>query len=278
MRVAVIGSRGQLGSTLMGLLPAEETLGMDLPEHDVTDLESSVDILKAFEPDVILHTAAMTDVDGCERDPEQAYRINVLGTRNVAVGAQACDAALVYISTDYVFDGARDEPYWEYDGANPLSVYGRTKWVGETVVRDLLSRFFIVRTAWLYGPGPRNFVRTVLRLASQRDELSMVTDEVGSPTYAADLAQGLLQLVAQPAYGVYHLSNAGACSRYEWAQEILRLAGRSDVRLLPTTNYPRAARVPKHCELRNFFGAELGITMRPWRLALVDYFAAEKLG
>jgi dTDP-4-dehydrorhamnose reductase len=278
MRMAIIGSKGQLGSTLMGLLPPDETLAMDLPEHDITDLGATVATLEQFGPEVIIHTAAMTDVDGCERDLAQAYRINVLGTRNVAVSAQACDAALVYISTDYVFDGERHEPYWEYDRTNPLSVYGHTKWVGETVIRDLLSRFYVVRTAWLYGAGPRNFVRTVLRLASQREELSMVTDEVGSPTYAADLARALLQLVAQPAYGIYHLPNAGACSRYEWAQEILCLAGRSNVRLLPSADYPRAARVPKHCELHNFFGAELGITMRPWRLALADYFAAEKLG
>jgi len=271
MRIAITGSSGQLGQALQEALATDTLLPMHRPEHDITQLSRIVEAIGAFQPDVVLHAAAMTDVDGCERNPQLAYAVNVIGTRNVAVAAQQCGAALVYISTDYVFAGDRQEPYWEYDLPNPQSVYARTKWAGEQVVRDLLTRFYIVRVAWLYGDGPRNFVKTVLRLAKERGALQMVTDEVGSPTYAPDVAQALVRLLAQPAYGLYHFTNSGICSRYAWAREILRLAGREEVPLTPTENYPRAARVPKHVQLANTMGQALGITLRPWQEALADY-------
>jgi len=273
MRIAITGSDGQLGTTLQEVFAAEPLLPLDLPCYDITDLRALLDSLERFGPDVIIHAAAMTDVDGCERDPQAAYRANVLGTRNVAVAAQRAACPLVYISTDYVFDGSREEPYWEYDAPNPLSVYAHTKWMGEQVIRDLCAQHYVVRIAWLYGPGRRNFVKTVLRLAAEGRTLRMVTDEVGSPTYALDVARALAQLVRLPAYGIYHLPNAGVCSRYEWAAEILRQMGREDVELVPTQDYPRAARVPKHVSLRNSMGAAIGIIMRPWREALADYLA-----
>ena len=273
MRIAITGSKGQLGSVLQRVLSNETLLCIDLPEYDITDLKAITASIAQFQPDCVIHTAAMTDVDGCEREPEKAYRINVLGTRNVAVAAQQSGAALVYISTDYVFDGTKTEPYWEYDPTNPLSVYARTKWIGEETVRHLLGQYYIVRIAWLYGTGPRNFVGTVLRLATERDSIRMVTDEVGSPTYALDVAQAIGRLVQQPAYGTYHLPNSGTFSRYDWAKEILSLAGRTDVELIPTENYQRAARVPKHVALRNFCGSEVGITMRPWQEALRACFS-----
>ena len=271
MRIAVTGSKGQLGTALQQVLASDELLLVDLPEYDISDYAAITGALASFRPQVIIHTAALTDVDGCERDPELAYRVNTIGTRNLAWAAEACAAPLVYISTDYVFDGAKGAPYWEYDRPNPQSVYAATKWMGEQVVRDLLSRFYIVRVAWLYGPGPRNFVRTVLRLADERGNLGMVTDEIGSPTSALDVARALARLVALPAYGIYHLTNAGVCSRYDWALAILRLAGRSGVSVTPTDNYQRAASVPKRVELRNACAASLGITMRPWPEALGDY-------
>ena len=274
MRIVITGSRGQLGSALGRVLDDEDLLLVDLPEDDITRLESIVQAITEFRPEVIIHAAAMTDVDGCECAPEMAYRVNALGTRNVAVAAQQSDSSLVYISTDYVFSGDKGRPYWEYDEPNPLSMYARTKWAGEQLTRNLLCRYYVVRTAWLYGKGHHNFVEAVLRLADQRDSVQMVTDEVGSPTYALDLARALSLLIRQPAYGTYHLSNAGSCSRYEWAKEILRLAGRRDLELIPSENYPRAARVPKHVALYNFCGAELGIVMRPWQEALQDYFDA----
>ena len=274
MRIAITGSKGQLGTALQEELAADELLPIDLPQYDITDLEAITSAVAAFAPDVIIHAAAITDVDGCERNPELAYRVNVLGTRNMAVAAQQCGAAMVYISTDYVFDGTKDEPYWEYDTPAPQSVYARTKQVGEDLVRSLVARHYVVRIAWLYGAGPRNFVRTVIRLAQEKGALTMVTDEVGSPTLAPDVAAALSRLIRLPAYGTYQLPNSGTCSRYEWAAEILRLTGIEGVTLSPATDYPRAARVPKHVEMRNFCAAELGIDMRPWQEALREYVAA----
>lgn len=277
MRIAITGSKGQLGSSLQRALVSEDLLLIDLPDYDLTDLRVATKTIGDFRPDVVIHCAAMTNVDGCERDPEAAYRVNVLGTRNVAVAAQQSGAAMVYISTDYIFDGTKGEPYWEYDDPRPLSVYGRTKWIGEELTRSLVGRHYVVRVAWLYARGPHNnFVKTVLRLAQERGRITMVTDEVGSPTYAPDVAQAIAQLIRLPAYGIYHLPNAGTCSRYEWAKEILNLAGRNDVELIPSENYQRLARVPKYVELRNFCAAELGIVMRNWRQALADYFLVQR--
>lgn len=277
MRVVITGSRGQLGLALQRVLAAgHEVLGLVRPMHDITDMDAIGMAIREFVPDIVIHAAAMTDVDGCERDPEAARRVNVLGTRNVAVAAQQVDAKLVYISTDYVFDGRKAAPYWEYDDVNPLSVYGRTKWLGEEIVRRFSSRYYIVRTAWLYGEGEDNFVGTVLRLARERGSLHMVTDEVGSPTFVLDLAQAILKLLETFAYGTYHLSNAGTCSRYQWAREILDIAGRDDVRLIPSQNYERLAQVPKRVVLRNVCAAELGITMRSWREALEARFSSSR--
>jgi len=276
MRIAITGSKGQLGRALQRTLATETLMPIDLPEYDITDLRAITAALRTFAPDIIIHTAAITDVDGCERDPDLAYRVNVLGTRHMAAVAEQCQASIVYISTDYVYDGTQQTPYREDDPPNPLSVYARTKWLGEQEVRHLTTRHAIVRIAWLYGDGPRNFVRTVLRLADDRDAVTMVTDEVGSPTYADDVAQALQALVALPAYGTYQLPNSGVCSRFEWAAEILRLAGRTDdLHLIPSQDYARAARVPKHVEMRNFYGAQLGIVMRPWQEALRDYMGRQ---
>lgn len=276
MRIAITGSKGQLGSALARVFAHEPLLLVDLPEHDITDLGAITSAIGDFRPDLIIHGAAMTNVDACEADPETAYRVNAIGTRNVAVAAQQAGVPMVYISTDYVFAGDREEPYWEFDDVAPLSAYGRSKWAGEQLVRQLVAKHYVVRTAWLYGDGPRNFVETVLRLARERGALTMVTDEVGSPTYAVDLAGALAQLVSRPAYGTYHMVNQGTCSRYEWAVEILRQAGMAHVPVQPSQNYQRLARVPKHVALRNLCGAALGIALRPWPEALAAYLAARR--
>ncbi len=278
MRIAITGSNGQLGRALQRTLGGEALMPIDLPDYDICDLTGITAAVRTFGPDVIIHTAAITDVDGCERNPDLAYRVNVLGSRNMAVAALQTGAAMVCISTDYVFDGEQEAPYREEDTPNPLSTYARTKWLGEEQVRRLVARHYVVRVAWLYGDGPRNFVRTVLRLADERNSLSMVTDEWGSPTCAEDVAAALQRLIALPAYGTYQLPNSGVCSRYDWAAEILRLAGRTgDLELVPSQNYQRLARVPKHVEMRNFNGAEIGIVMRPWQEALQDYMGQQGL-
>jgi dTDP-4-dehydrorhamnose reductase len=271
MRLVITGSAGQLGQALQAQLHGEELLLLDLPGHDITDYQQTQKAIFAFGPDVVVHAAAFTNVDGCERQPEVAYGVNALGTQNVALACQRCDAAMVYISTDYVFDGTKEGAYWEWDIPNPQSVYARSKLAGEHYTQALLRRFYVVRTAWLYGRGPKNFVQTVRQLADKREELHFVTDEVGSPTYAPDLATALSELILHPLYGIYHFTNAGVCSRYEWAKAILELSGRSDYAIFPTEGYDRPARVPARCELRNFCGAtQLGITLRPWREALEE--------
>ena len=272
MRIAITGAKGQLGSSLQEAFEGNELLLIDLPEHDVTDMRI-VSQIAGWVPEAVIHAAAMTDVDGCEREPEAAYRINALGTRNVALACQRCGAPMLYVSTDYVFGGTSDEPYLEYDEPNPGSVYARSKLAGEEFVRDLLKRFYIVRTAWLYGHNGKNFVEKMLELADRERELSVVANEFGSPTYAPDLAEAICRLMQHPLYGIYHLVNEGSCSRYEFAAKVLEMSGRTDVRVSPSRLYPRAAKVPRRAVLRNFSAAtQLGISLRPWEEALQAYF------
>jgi dTDP-4-dehydrorhamnose reductase len=273
MRIVITGSAGQLGHELQRVFCEHDLLLLDLPDVDITDYRQVLSTIPAFRPDLIIHGAAMTHVDRCETEPDSAYRINALGTQNVALAAARVDAPMIYVSTDYVFDGTSERPYLEWDPPNPQSVYGKSKLAGEYYVQSLLKRFYIVRTAWLYSRTGNNFVKSVLRLASERSELHYVTDEIGSPTYASDLAVALKRLAASELYGIYHLTNSGVCSRFEFAKAILELAGRPQYPLIPTQGYARPAKVPARSELRNYCAAtQLGITLRPWHEALVEYF------
>jgi dTDP-4-dehydrorhamnose reductase len=274
MRIAITGADGQLGQVLCKRFAAvHKIVPLAQPAFDLTTPDAMGDVI-ATGADLVIHTAAYTNVDGCAREPMLAYRINGLGTRYVALACQRLNAPLVYISTNEVFDGRAQQPYIEYDLAQPINAYGRSKLAGEQAVRELLNEFYIVRIAWLFG-GERNFVRTVLRLAAQppADGLRMVSDEIGNPTYAPDLADALLRLVDLPFYGIYHLTNEGACSRYDFAREILRLAGREDVPLMPITlaEYQRDSTPPPDTALANVAGAALGLHLRPWQAALADY-------
>jgi dTDP-4-dehydrorhamnose reductase len=273
MRIVITGSAGQLGQALQKPLSAHELLLIDLPEFDITSYSQTKQAIVGFRPGVVIHAAAFTNVDQCELQPNTAYRVNALGTQNVALACQECGAAMLYVSTDYVFDGNKGEPYWEWDIPNPQSIYARSKLAGEHYTESLLTRFYIVRTAWLYSRTGSNFVKRVLELADEKPELHYVTDEVGSPTFAPHLAAAISELIAHPLYGTYHFTNTGVCSRYEWARAVLELAGRGDYPIFPTKGYKRPAKVPAHCELRNFCGAtQLGITLRPWQEGLRDYF------
>ena len=278
MRILITGAKGQLGRTLMRRLASHTLLGVDLPEVDLTDLPAARSACAAFRPEVVIHAAAYTDVDGAARNPDLAYRVNALGTRTVVVAAEAIGAAVLAISTNEVFDGAGAEPYLEFDAVNPINPYARSKLAAEQFVRDLSTRFYIVRTAWLYGLGGNNFVKKILARADSDGRLRVVTDEVSSPTYTEDLVSALEQLLVTGAYGIYHFTNAGACSRFEFAREILRQTGRNHIPIEPIVlaDYPRPSTPPPHAPLRNFCGAQLGITLRPWRDALADYLAHEQ--
>ena len=279
MRIVITGHKGQLGRALQEVLEGETLVGLDLPEYDITDRQATAQAIADFGPQVVIHTAAMTNVDGCERNPDAAYRINGLGTQNVALACQRCDAAMVYVSTNEVFDGTKGEPYLEFDRPNPINAYGRSKLAGEFFTRTLLHRFYIVRTAWLYAWGGSNFVTKMIHLADERGELRVVTDEISSPTYAPDLAEAIAKLIRTDHYGIYHFTNEGICSRYDFVIKILELSDRGHVPVHPITSdqYTRASTPPLYAPIRNFCAATaLGITLRPWEEALRDYFAAEQ--
>jgi len=242
---------------------------------DITNREAISAAIGGFEPDVVIHAAAWTNVDGCARDPEQAYRINAMGTQNVALACAASDAAMVYISTNEVFDGTATEPYREWDPPHPINPYAQSKVAGEWFARHLLNRFYIVRTAWLYAPGGRNFSNPhrIIQLADERGALKVVTDEVGNPTSARDLAEAIAALVQTGAYGVYHLVNAGHCSRYNFVREVLRIGEREHVPVEPITldTFQRPSTPPRFAPLANTAAAALGITLRPWQQALEEF-------
>ncbi|MFM2032296.1 MAG: hypothetical protein RLZZ297_1061 [Chloroflexota bacterium] len=269
MRIAVTGANGQLGHAVMQQLQGQHELyafghaEIELAESRTTQA------IAAVRPQLIIHAGAMTNVDGCARDPEAAYRANALGTRWVAQAAAQSNARMVYISTNEVFDGTATHPYGEYDLPNPINPYAQSKYAGERAARDVLDRLFIVRVAWLFG-GTRNFIRTVLRLTSEQSSLRMVDDEIGSPTHAGDVAVALGQLITTDAYGTYHFVNHGSCSRYALAAAVLAAAGRSSVTLTPmkSAEFVRPSRVPLYTALNNYVGAANGIVFRPWQDAV----------
>jgi dTDP-4-dehydrorhamnose reductase len=275
MRVFITGAKGQLGRALQAQFADGAVFPADLPECDITDRVCVAQAVGQFEPDVVIHAAAMTDVDGCARDPDAAYRVNALGAQNVALACQSAGCPMVYISTNEVFDGRKTEPYLEFDVANPINAYGRSKLAGETIVRDLLTRFYIVRTAWLYGQGGNHFVRKIIRRADEQGRLRVVADEVGSPTYTQDLASGVRRLVQTGAFGVYHFVNDGIASRYDLARQIMQLGGRGHVPVEPITlaEFSRPSTPPPYTPLRNFCGAAQGITFRTWQAALAEYLS-----
>jgi dTDP-4-dehydrorhamnose reductase len=247
MRVVITGHKGQLGRQLQNAFASHELLCLDRPENDITDL-GLTRLITAFGPDLVLHAAAYTDVDGCEENPDKAFLVNAVGTQNVALSAKQAGAALLYVSTNEVFDGTRRDLYREWDQIGPVSVYARSKAAGEQIVRELLDRFYVVRVAWLFGPGGVNFVTKIL-------------------------AAAMVRLVATERYGIYHLTNSGFCSRYEFASEILRLAGLPELPITPilSAEWPRPSKPPLHSMLANTNGAALGIALRPWREALAEY-------
>jgi dTDP-4-dehydrorhamnose reductase len=277
MRIFITGCNGQLGRALYAALAEHTLAGCDLPELDITDRSAIGAAIADFGPDVVIHTAAWTDVDGCAREPERAYLVNALGTQNVALACATCDAAMVHISTNEVFDGTATAPYREWDPPHPANPYGRSKAAAEWFVRHLLTRFYVARTAWLYASGGRNFPHRIVQLADERGTLRVVTDEVGNPTYAPDLAIAIAALVQTDAYGVYHLTNAGYCSRYDFAREILRISGREHVPVEPITldDFQRASTPPRFAPLANTAAAVLDIELRPWPEALEEFLKSQ---
>ncbi|MCB0076995.1 MAG: dTDP-4-dehydrorhamnose reductase [Anaerolineales bacterium] len=274
MRILITGAKGQLGRALQARFADHELLALDRDELDITD-RGAVLALADEGPELVLHAAAMTNVDGCETDPEGAYAVNMLGTRYLCELAQRMEAPLLYVSSDYVYDGRKGAPYWEWDATQPLSVYARSKLAGEAEVRTLLRRFYIVRTAWLYGPGGNNFPRKMLALSERHPTLRVVTNEAGHPTYAPHLADAIDRLVRAQAFGLYHLVNEGCVSRYDFARAIFEVAGKGDYPVAPADSYPRAATPPERVELSTFAARQVGAGLPTWQAGLAAWFAAE---
>ncbi len=272
--IVITGAGGQLGRALLGALSGLPLLPWTHAQADVAVPEITAR-LEQIRPRAIVHAAAWSDVDGCEADPARAGAVNVKGTRHVALAAAATDAHLIYISTDYVFDGAKGAPYTEEDPANPMNAYGRSKLAGEAHVRALCPRHTILRTAWLYGPGGRTFVHAVAARARREDRFEVVTDQVGSPTFTEDLARVIRRVLEAGLFGLYHAAGEGWCSRYELARAIAS-AIRPTVEVIPVGTVPgtRPARRPANAALATDALRGLGITLRPWADALAAFLAA----
>ncbi|MFD0716740.1 dTDP-4-dehydrorhamnose reductase [Paenibacillus sp. GCM10027626] len=278
-KVLVTGANGQIGRELLNLPQQDDMdiVGYGRKELDVTDPAACRQALLEIRPQAIIHCAAYTAVDRAEEEPDLAFSINAAGTRNLAIIAEEIGAKFIYISTDYVFDGQAVRPYQEYDQPNPQTVYGKSKLAGEQLTQTLVRRHFIVRTSWVFGQYGNNFVKTMLKLAGEREQLQVVNDQFGSPTYALDLACFLMQLVRTDFYGVYHVSNTGSCSWYEFAATIFaerRLIIRLDS--CTTEEYPRPAPRPAYSVLDHSVLRSRGFeSLRHWKEALRHYLRGQ---
>ena len=270
-RVAISGSNGQLGRRLQKLFKPELTLLIDMHNCDITDNKKTSALLRSHAPEVIINCAALTDVDGCERNPNLASAVNAYATYNIAMAAKELGARLIHVSTDYVFDGTKGSAYTESDKACPINIYGMTKLEGELAVTRALDNYVIMRTAWLYGSG-NNFVRKILELAKTRERLKVVYDQHGSPTYAKDLAQAIAKIACTQITGIFHCANEGGASRLELAKEAIMRAGLNTV-IMPVDSsaFPVPARRPSNTMLDCSKLKSIGIRMRPWKEALSDY-------
>ena len=275
MKVLVTGASGQLGYDVCEELKRRKVdyVGTSSGELDITDPEAVERTLQTIHPDAVIHCAAYTKVDQAEEEPEQCWAVNAAGTKNIAAVCRRIHAKMLYISTDYVFPGTGEQFYEPADPVGPVNTYGRSKLAGELAVQSLLDRYFIVRISWVFGKNGNNFVKTMLRLAETRTELNVVCDQIGSPTYTADLAPLLCDMIQTEKYGIYHATNEGTCSWAEFAESIFELAGKPvTVHPIPTSEYPTKAVRPLNSRMSKQRLKEHGFSMMPqWRDALKRY-------
>lgn len=293
MKILITGASGQLGTEIqrqlknggsaLGNVPERlknaTVIATDVNELDITDRDATIAFVRRHQPDTIISCAAFTNVDGCETNPEAAFKVNAIGASNLAQAAERINARLIHVSTDYVFRGEGNKPLDESERVDPKSVYGKTKALGEEYVKSFCHRYFIVRTAWLYGYAGKNFVKTIVNAGKKFGKLEVVSDQLGNPTNAEDLAHHLLQLAVSHDYGIYHCTGEGVCSWYDFASEIIRLSG-VDATVAPCTSaeysakHPAAADRPAWSALENrMLACTVGNHMRDWKEALADFFA-----
>ncbi|MCF2682770.1 dTDP-4-dehydrorhamnose reductase [Faecalicatena contorta] len=276
LKVWIVGSGGQIGSAINAVLdPLEiEVFNTDKDELDITETDEVLNFGEINRPDVIINCAAITDTELCEKEPELAYRVNALGARNLSIVARKIGAKMVQLSTDDVFDGLSRTPYSEFDDTNPKTVYGRSKRAGENYVKEFTHKHFIVRSNWVYGNG-NNFVKRVLEAAKSQKTLAVASDQFGSPTSAKDLAKIILYLVGTNEYGTYHATCKGVCNRYEFAQEILKLAGENiELKAVPTSESELSSVRPAYAVLDNFILRIIDVYEMPdWKASLKEYMS-----
>ncbi len=276
MKVLVTGVKGQLGYDVVNELTkrGHEAVGVDVDEMDITDGDACRQVITEANPDAVIHCAAYTAVDAAEDNVDLCRRVNADGTRNIALVCRDLDIKMVYISTDYVFDGQGTRPWEPDDERDPLNVYGVTKCEGEMAVEELVKKFFIVRIAWVFGVNGKNFIRTMLRLGKERGAVSVVDDQIGSPTYTYDLARLLVDMTESEHYGRYHATNEGFCSWYEFACEIFKQAGMAEVKVTPvdSSQFPAKAKRPMNSRMDKSKLAANGFEPLPaWQDALNRY-------
>ena len=275
MKVLVTGVKGQLGYDVVNELTKRGhiAIGTDIEEMDITDAGSVDKVIRESAPDAVVHCAAYTAVDAAEDNVDLCRKINAEGTQNIANVCKELDIKMVYISTDYVFDGEGERPWEPDDNRTPLNVYGQTKYEGELAVENTLEKFFIVRIAWVFGVNGKNFIKTMLNLGKTRDSLTVVNDQFGSPTYTYDLAKLLVDMVETDKYGIYHATNEGICTWYEFACEIFKQAG-MDIKVSPVlaSEYPAKAKRPSNSRMSKEKLTENGFEKLPtWQDALSRY-------
>ena len=275
MKVLVTGVKGQLGYDVVNELEKRglEAVGVDIQEMDITDADSVNNVIGEAAPDAVIHCAAYTAVDAAEDNVEICRKVNADGTQNIANMCKKLDIPMIYISTDYVFDGQGERPWLPDDERAPLNVYGQTKYEGELAVQNTLDKYFIVRIAWVFGVNGKNFIKTMLNLGKTRDHLTVVNDQFGSPTYTYDLARLLVDMIQTDKYGIYHATNEGICTWYEFACEIFRQAGISvDVAPVTADQYPAKAKRPSNSRMSKDKLEENGFERLPsWQDALGRY-------
>lgn len=275
MKVLITGSKGQLGHAVADELIKRfiECRGVDREDFDLMDKEQVMKYILSYRPDAVIHCAAYTAVDKAEEDSAACYAVNVLGTSYVAEACKAIDAKMIYISTDYVFDGDGERPFETEDTPAPIGQYGLTKWQGEEEVKKYLNNYFIARTSWVFGSNGSNFIKTMIKLGKERAEINVVCDQIGSPTYTLDLARLLGDMIITDKYGIYHITNEGECSWYEFACEIFRQAGYpTKVNPVTSEQYPTKAKRPKNSRLSKRSLGEQGFQRMPhWKDALARY-------
>ena len=281
MKILATGATGQLGHDVCRVLLQRgiEHIGVGSADFDITNKESTQAFIGNYRPDAVIHCAAYTKVDLAEDEAESCMRVNAEGTRNIALACRACGAKMVYLSTDYVFPGTGSVPWEVDDPTGPLNVYGRSKLAGEQAVRELMERYFIVRTSWVIGAHGNNFVKTMLRLAETHDRLRVVDDQIGSPTFTADLAPLLCDMIETEKYGVYHATNEGFCSWAELAKAVFRLSGKAvTVEPVSTEEYGAKAARPKNSRLSKRSLDEGGFARLPrWEASLEVFHKKDTL-